>query len=70
MGYFPVRYNSRVVIYERKIFIRLATESCGCGSVGRAVASDTCDLRFKNGHHQTIPIAGNGKSNLRSLWHI
>ena len=29
MGYFPVRYNSRVVIYERKMFIRLAT---GCNS--------------------------------------
>ena len=27
MGYFPVRYDSRVVIYERKIFIRLATGS-------------------------------------------
>ena len=26
MGYFPVRYNSRVVIYKREIFIRLATE--------------------------------------------
>ena len=26
MGYFPVRYNYRVVIYERKMFIRLATE--------------------------------------------
>ena len=25
MGYFPVRYDSRVVIYERKIFIRLTT---------------------------------------------
>ena len=25
MGYFPVRYDSRVIIYERKIFIRLAT---------------------------------------------
>ena len=25
MGYFPVRYESRVVIYERKMFIRLAT---------------------------------------------
>ena len=25
MGYFPVRYDSKVVIYERKIFIRLAT---------------------------------------------
>ena len=25
MGYFQVRYASRVVIYERKLFIRLAT---------------------------------------------
>jgi len=25
MGYFPVRYDSRVVIYERKMFIRLVT---------------------------------------------
>ena len=25
MGYFPVRYDSRVVIYERKMFIRFAT---------------------------------------------
>ena len=25
MGYFLVRYNSRVVIYDRKLFIRLAT---------------------------------------------
>ena len=25
MGYFPIRYDSRVVIYERKMFIRLAT---------------------------------------------
>ena len=25
MGYFPVRYNSRVIIYERKMFIRLVT---------------------------------------------
>ena len=25
MGYFQVRYNSRVVIYDRRGFIRLAT---------------------------------------------
>ena len=25
MGYFPVRFDSRVVIYECKMFIRLAT---------------------------------------------
>ena len=30
MGYFPVRYDSRVVIYERKMFIRLAT---GVGTI-------------------------------------
>ena len=29
MGYFQVRYDSRVVIYDRKMFIRLATcSSC------------------------------------------
>ena len=27
MGYIPVRYDSRVVIYERKMFIRLATDA-------------------------------------------
>ena len=26
MGYFKVRYDSRVVIYKRKMFIRLATD--------------------------------------------
>ena len=30
MGYFPVRYDSRVIIYERKMFIRLATEYVPC----------------------------------------
>ena len=25
MGYFPIRYDSRVAIYEPKMFIRLAT---------------------------------------------
>ena len=25
MGYFPVKYDSRVVFYERKTFIRLGT---------------------------------------------
>ena len=27
MGSFQVRYDSRVIIYERKLFIRLATEN-------------------------------------------
>ena len=26
MGYFQVRYDSRVIIYERKLFIRLVTD--------------------------------------------
>ena len=30
MGDFPVRYNSRVVIYDRRGFIRLATGHTGC----------------------------------------
>ena len=28
MGYFTVRYDSRVVIYEHKMLIRLATGQC------------------------------------------
>ena len=27
MGYFQVRYDSRVIIYDRRAFIRLATEN-------------------------------------------
>ena len=38
MGYFPVRYDSRVVIYERKMFIRLATGLSGLVVMG----DDTC----------------------------
>ena len=26
MGYFPIRYDSRVIIYKRKMLIRLATD--------------------------------------------
>ena len=36
MGYFPVRYDSRVVIYENKMFIRLATE-LPCLSAGLTI---------------------------------
>ena len=35
MGYFQVRYDSRVVIYERKMFIRLATDVALMSSVLR-----------------------------------
>ena len=30
MGYFQVRYNSSVVIYDRRAFIRLATDLKDC----------------------------------------
>ena len=33
MGYFPIRYDSRVVIYERKMFIRLATGELALGGL-------------------------------------
>ena len=33
MGYFPVRYDSRVVIYESKMFIRLATGHTDVGAM-------------------------------------
>ena len=32
MGYFPVRYNSRVVIYDREMFTRLTT-GCAEGAI-------------------------------------
>ena len=35
MGYFPVRYDSRVVIYDRRGFIRLATGGVGLKSCDR-----------------------------------
>ena len=46
MGYFQVRYDSRVVNYERKLFIRLAT-----GLV--VMGGDSCakGLEFKSRHH-------------------
>ena len=31
MGYFQVRYDSRVINYDRKLFIRLATGSADSG---------------------------------------
>ena len=34
MGYFQVRYNSRVVIYERKMFIRFTTVAVVGTTVG------------------------------------
>ena len=47
MGYFKVRYDSRVVIYERKMFIRLAT---GRADIKKIVLNtDVCfDLRSQH----------------------
>ena len=69
MGYFQVRYDSRVVHYDRRGFIRLATVKAfsvgvglnknlyileptflDIGSVGRTVAANTRDARFKFSH--------------------
>ena len=34
MGYFPVRYDSRVIIYEHKMLIRLAKDPTQVGIKG------------------------------------
>ena len=55
MGYFPVRYDSRVIIYERKMFIRLATGLVVMGgdshSEGRGFESQH---RILDGHFSQI----------------
>ena len=49
--------------YKRKRFVSLefylpnnnySHEGSGCGSVGRAVTSETRDPRFKSNHHQIL----------------
>ena len=63
MGYFPVRYDSRVVIYERKMFIRLATEqammvdgrrSLICGGIKYCIPSP----RFRVGSRGSVVMEG------------
>ena len=46
MGYFQVRYDSRVIIYDCKMFIRLAT---GLLVMGRDSRSESCG--FESRHH-------------------
>ena len=46
MGYFPVRYDSRVVNYDRRGFIRFAT---GLVVMGGDSSSKGCE--FKSRHH-------------------
>ena len=60
MGYFQVRYDSRVVNYNPRGFIRLATglartpNNMAMGGVGRAVASETRGRSFESGHWQNL----------------
>ena len=52
MGYFQVRYNCRVVIYDRRGFIRLATGkggSPGLVVMGGDSRSEGCE--FETQHH-------------------
>ena len=55
MGHFPVRYDSRVVMYERKMFIRLATGSLSLYvtllSINMNIAAENTDLLCKGKHH-------------------
>ena len=47
MGYFPLMLYSRVIIYEHKMFIRLATDvtnACGPSPQPTACRSPTCSL--------------------------
>ena len=41
MGYFPVRYDSRVVNYDCRCFIRLAT-----GQLGGRLCSDDSRIKY------------------------
>ena len=55
MGYFPVRYNSRVIIYERKMLIKLAT---GLVVMGGDLKSEgggfECQHLILDGHFFTL----------------
>ena len=48
MGYFPVRYDSRVVIYDRRGFIRLATVVPSCLNYVKK------DAIVENGSHRSL----------------
>ena len=56
MGNLPLSVMLGIsVIDDRKSNIRLATAlGSGCGSVGRAVASDTRGPRFESSHWQNL----------------
>ena len=54
MGYFPVRYDSRVVIFERRMFIRLATgwASVNLSSSSSHVSESSLSLGRYMWYHQ------------------
>ena len=58
MGYFPVKYDSRVVIYKSKMFIRLATglqfNWFGFYQIGKYFVT----FNFSNGRIQTCETGG------------
>ena len=47
-------YNSKVVNFDHGMFIRLAAGGNGCGSVGRAVASNTRGVQFEFSHRPNL----------------
>ena len=64
MGYFQVRYDSRVVNYDRRGFIRLATDynPCTLESVGRVkirVFCYCCKMSTKLQGSNLFSFAGN-----------
>ena len=50
LGYFENFYGSLLSSWD--VFSQLICKGSGCGSVGRAVAFDTRDLRFESSHQQ------------------
>ena len=51
MGYFPVRYDSRVVIYDRRGFIRLATGLDFAKKIEYVVICSVPNKRILNPNH-------------------
>ena len=47
-------HKSKILSLGQYFELTLSVIGCGCGSVGRAVAYDTRDLRFKCRHRQNF----------------
>ena len=54
MGYFPVIYDPRVVIYERKMFIRLAADHT---AVGRSLRLQHVNRESCKSHSDLSPYS-------------